>query len=248
MTGSVTNLGLPPNWCHTSTRQGRRRRRPGDCRGRRPHPRKRTPPGQGVCALARRRKRPVGCRPGVPPRRSKRRALPAAGGEDRPRDRRFQNFMTRLAIDQLTPGSPPPPMSTRSTSPPSSKNAPGPATAPRWHALRRLVDAHWLTRSGTARRPVFGPGALRQVARSYTLHGLMEDVVWQRDYAPHFALPRHVARMIQHGFTEPGEQRHRPQRRHQRHRVAAPDADARPPAGVGRRLRRLRQDPRHLRA
>ncbi|HEV6965692.1 STAS-like domain-containing protein [Roseateles sp.] len=69
-------------------------------------------------------------------------------------------------------------------------------------ALKRLVDAGWLTRSGTSRRPVFGPGALRQVARSYTLHGLQEDLPWQRDFAPHFALPRHVERMIQHGFTE----------------------------------------------
>ena len=46
------------------------------------------------------------------------------------------------------------------------------------------------------------PGALRQVARSYTLYGLQEDLPWQRDFAPHFALPRHVERMVQHGFTE----------------------------------------------
>lgn len=69
-------------------------------------------------------------------------------------------------------------------------------------ALKRLVDAGWLTRSGSTRRPVFAPGALRQVARSYTLYGLQEDLPWQRDFAPHFALPRHVERMIQHGFTE----------------------------------------------
>ncbi len=69
-------------------------------------------------------------------------------------------------------------------------------------ALRRLVDAGWLTRSGTARQPVYGPGRLRQVARSYTLHGLQEDLPWQRDFAPHFELPRHVARMVQHAFTE----------------------------------------------
>ncbi len=69
-------------------------------------------------------------------------------------------------------------------------------------ALRRLVDAGWLTRSGSARRPVYAPGHLRQVVRSYTLHQLQEDVVWQRDFAPHLALPRHVQRMVQHGFTE----------------------------------------------
>ncbi len=69
-------------------------------------------------------------------------------------------------------------------------------------ALRRLVDAHWLSRSGSERRPIYGPGLLRQVARSYTLHGLQEDIPWQRDFAPNFDLPPHVARMIQHGFTE----------------------------------------------
>lgn len=69
-------------------------------------------------------------------------------------------------------------------------------------ALQRLVEAGWLWRSGTHRRPVFAPGSLRQVARSYTLHGLQEDLPWQRDFAPHFALPKAVERMVQHGFTE----------------------------------------------
>lgn len=69
-------------------------------------------------------------------------------------------------------------------------------------ALRRLVSAGWLARSGSDRHPVYSPGVLRQVARSYTLHGLQEDLPWQRDFAPHFALPTSVARMIRHGFTE----------------------------------------------
>ena len=69
-------------------------------------------------------------------------------------------------------------------------------------ALRRLVDAGWLQRAGSQQRPVYSPGALRQIARSYTLFGLQEDLPWQRDFAPHFDLPRHVARMVQHGFTE----------------------------------------------
>jgi anti-sigma regulatory factor (Ser/Thr protein kinase) len=69
-------------------------------------------------------------------------------------------------------------------------------------ALKRLAEAGWLVRSGTARRPVYTPGPLRQVVRSYTLYGLQEDLPWQRDFAPHFALPAHVARMVQHAFTE----------------------------------------------
>lgn len=69
-------------------------------------------------------------------------------------------------------------------------------------ALRRLGEANWLTRTGSRSRPVYGPGTLRQVARSYTLHGLQEDLPWQRDFAPNFEFPRHVTRMIQHAFTE----------------------------------------------
>lgn len=68
--------------------------------------------------------------------------------------------------------------------------------------LKRLVDAGWLARDGGFSRPVYMPGALRQVVRSYPLYGLQEDLPWQRDYAPNFALPLHVARMVQHAFTE----------------------------------------------
>ena len=68
--------------------------------------------------------------------------------------------------------------------------------------LRRLVEANWLVREGGFSRPVYGPGALRQVVRSYPLHGLQEDIPWQRDFAPNFVLPAHVARMVQHAFTE----------------------------------------------
>ncbi len=68
--------------------------------------------------------------------------------------------------------------------------------------LRRLVDAGWLQRSGRKSRPEYGPGRLRQVVRAYPLHGLQEDLPWQRDYAPNFVLPPHVARMVQHAFTE----------------------------------------------
>ncbi|MDM4766731.1 DUF4325 domain-containing protein [Pelomonas sp. SE-A7] len=69
-------------------------------------------------------------------------------------------------------------------------------------ALRRLAEANWLVRGGSRNRPVWAPGALRQVARSYTLYGLQEDLPWQRDFAPHFALPKHVEQMVRHAFTE----------------------------------------------
>jgi len=68
--------------------------------------------------------------------------------------------------------------------------------------LRKLVDAQWLTRGGTARRPNYQPGLLRQVVRRYPLAGLQEDLPWLRDFSPHVVLPAAVARMAQHVFTE----------------------------------------------
>jgi anti-sigma regulatory factor (Ser/Thr protein kinase) len=69
-------------------------------------------------------------------------------------------------------------------------------------ALQRLVDLNWLVREGTARKPRFGPGLLRQVAQRYPLAGLEEDIPWTRDFAPFFALPAEVRRMTQHAFCE----------------------------------------------
>lgn len=68
--------------------------------------------------------------------------------------------------------------------------------------LRRLVDAQWLQRSGSARRPVYSPGAMRQVVRSYPIDGLDEDRPWRRDFAPHFDMAPHVAQLLQYAFTE----------------------------------------------
>jgi anti-sigma regulatory factor (Ser/Thr protein kinase) len=69
-------------------------------------------------------------------------------------------------------------------------------------ALQRLVQLGWLQRDGTARRPHFRPGVLRQVVRRYLLAGLQEDLPWSRDFAPFFALPTEVQRMAQHAFGE----------------------------------------------
>jgi anti-sigma regulatory factor (Ser/Thr protein kinase) len=70
------------------------------------------------------------------------------------------------------------------------------------HALRKLAAAQWLVAEGTPRKPLYRPGALRQVVQRYALSGLQEDRPWRRDFAPFFALPPEVARMAQHAFTE----------------------------------------------
>ena len=68
--------------------------------------------------------------------------------------------------------------------------------------LQRLVDLQWLQRGGTLRRPVYTPGAMRQVVRRYPLAGLHEDTPWVQDFLPYFVLPDHVAQLAQHAFTE----------------------------------------------
>jgi anti-sigma regulatory factor (Ser/Thr protein kinase) len=68
--------------------------------------------------------------------------------------------------------------------------------------LRKLVDAQWLEKQGTRSRPRWVPGVMRQVVQTYPLAGLQEDLPWARDFAPCFALPPNVGRLVQHAFTE----------------------------------------------
>ena len=68
--------------------------------------------------------------------------------------------------------------------------------------LKKLVVLQWLNAMGTPRIPLYGPGALRQVVRRYTLARLQEGGAWRRDFAAAFTLPAAVQRMAQHAFTE----------------------------------------------
>lgn len=68
--------------------------------------------------------------------------------------------------------------------------------------LARLEAAQWLVREGTARRPHWRPGPLKQVVQRYAIDGLQEDLPWQRDFAPCFDLRPNVARLAQQAFTE----------------------------------------------
>jgi anti-sigma regulatory factor (Ser/Thr protein kinase) len=68
--------------------------------------------------------------------------------------------------------------------------------------LRRLVEAHWLVKSGSPKQPLWAPGSLRQVVMTYPLQGLAEDMPWARDFAACFNLPPNVARLVQHAFSE----------------------------------------------
>ena len=68
--------------------------------------------------------------------------------------------------------------------------------------LARLVELNWLVREGSARRPEWRPGLLRQVVQRYELAGLEEDLPWSLDFAPHFVLPLNLLRLVQQAFCE----------------------------------------------
>ena len=68
--------------------------------------------------------------------------------------------------------------------------------------LTRLVELNWLAREGSARRPRWRPGLLRQVVQRYELRGLEEDLPWALDFAPFFDLPTGLNRLVQHTFCE----------------------------------------------
>ena len=68
--------------------------------------------------------------------------------------------------------------------------------------LQQLMDLQWLSTQDLGDERRFVPGALRQVVKRYELKGLQEDRPWRRDFAPCFELPREIARMAQHAYTE----------------------------------------------
>lgn len=68
--------------------------------------------------------------------------------------------------------------------------------------LTRLVEQGWLHREGRRSRPLYRPGVLREVTRSYALAALEEHLPWQRDFAGRFALAPNVAAIARHAFGE----------------------------------------------
>lgn len=68
--------------------------------------------------------------------------------------------------------------------------------------LQQLVQAQWLERSGSARKPVYRAGTMRQAVKTYPLAGLDEDHAWRRDFLPLFELAPNVAELLHYAFTE----------------------------------------------
>lgn len=68
--------------------------------------------------------------------------------------------------------------------------------------IQRLETEGWIARSGPSTHPVFSPGFQRRIARLYSLKGLEEDIVWERDFKPYFSLANNVQNILNLGFTE----------------------------------------------
>lgn len=68
--------------------------------------------------------------------------------------------------------------------------------------VQRLETEGWIARSGPSTHPIFSPGYKRRVAHSYSLTGLEEHVIWEKDFKPYFSLSTNVQNIVAHGFTE----------------------------------------------
>jgi anti-sigma regulatory factor (Ser/Thr protein kinase) len=68
--------------------------------------------------------------------------------------------------------------------------------------IQRLEQEGWIARSGPSTHPVFSLGYKRRVARLYSLTGLEEHVVWERDFKPYFSFAPNIQSIASHGITE----------------------------------------------
>ena len=68
--------------------------------------------------------------------------------------------------------------------------------------IQQLETKGWIARSGPSTHPVFSLGFKRRISRHYSLNGLEEHVVWEKDFRPFFNLTPNVQNLASHGFTE----------------------------------------------
>jgi len=68
--------------------------------------------------------------------------------------------------------------------------------------IQRLETEGWIARSGPSTHPIFSPGYKRRVSHSYSLTGLEEHIIWEKDFKPYFNFSTNVQNIAVHGFTE----------------------------------------------
>lgn len=67
--------------------------------------------------------------------------------------------------------------------------------------LKQFVTDGWLDSTGGT-RPIYQLGRNREVLRSYSLPNIDEHIIWDHDFRSSFDLPKNVADIAHHGFTE----------------------------------------------
>lgn len=68
-------------------------------------------------------------------------------------------------------------------------------------ALKALVAEGWLETTGGTKQ-IFSLGRNREAVKTYSLPGVDEHIAWEHDFRPFFDLPKNVAGIAHHGFTE----------------------------------------------
>lgn len=68
--------------------------------------------------------------------------------------------------------------------------------------IASLVQAQWLVRSGSPRRPRYRAGTLRQVVQRCALAEIDSEAFWDSAFAPYFQFTPNVARFVRHAFAE----------------------------------------------
>lgn len=68
--------------------------------------------------------------------------------------------------------------------------------------IQQLENDGWIARSGPSTHPFFAPGYRRRISGLYSIQGLEEDIVWEKDFKPYFTFSQNVQSIVSRGFTE----------------------------------------------
>jgi STAS-like domain of unknown function (DUF4325) len=68
--------------------------------------------------------------------------------------------------------------------------------------VHQLEAEGFIVRAGSITRPTFSPGSSRIIRKNYSLPGVDESLLWERDFMPWVDSVANVKNILHHGFTE----------------------------------------------
>lgn len=68
--------------------------------------------------------------------------------------------------------------------------------------LKQQVEAGYLIKTGSSTRPVYSLGRKRSIAMTYSLPGVDEALIWEKDFVPYLNLSKNVSNICHFGVTE----------------------------------------------